>query len=141
MLYIDTETYSECELKKCGGYRYAQDPTTRVTLFGYAIDDAPAKVWDVTTGTEMPTDLKDALDDDSHLVLAHNSMFDRPVIQHTLNIKLPMHRWRDSMVKAYTLGLPGSLAQLGQALGLSDDQAKMSDGHKLGHEVLQASTI
>jgi len=58
-------------------------------------------------------------------------MFDRPVIQHTLNIKLPMHRWRDSMVKAYTLGLPGSLAQLGQALGLSDDQSKMSDGHKL----------
>ena len=131
MLYLDVETYSECELKKCGGFRYAQDPTTRVTLFGYAIDDAPAKVWDVTTGTEMPTDLKDALDDDSHLVLAHNSMFDRPVIQHTLNIVLPMHRWRDSMVKAYTLGLPGSLAQLGQALGLSDDQAKMSDGHKL----------
>ena len=131
MLYIDTETYSECELKKCGGYRYAQDPTTRVTLFGYAIDDAPAKVWDVTTGTEMPQDLSDALDDDNHLVLAHNSMFDRPVIEHTLNIKLPMHRWRDSMVKAYTLGLPGSLAQLGQALGLSDDQAKMSDGHKL----------
>jgi len=131
MLYIDTETYSECELKKCGGFRYAQDPTTRVTLFGYAIDDAPAKVWDVTTGTPMPTDLREALDDDNHLVLAHNSMFDRPVMQHTLNIKLPMHRWRDSMVKAYTLGLPGSLAQLGQALGLSDDQAKMSDGHKL----------
>ena len=131
MLYLDVETYSECELKKCGGFRYAQDCTTRVTLFGYAIDDAPAKVWDVTTGIAMPQDLKDALDDDDQLVLAHNSMFDRPVIQHTLNIKLPMHRWRDSMVKAYTLGLPGSLAQLGQALGLSDDQAKMSDGHKL----------
>jgi DNA polymerase len=131
MLYLDTETYSECDLKKTGGYRYAQHPTTRVTLFGYAIDDSPAKVWDVTTGSDMPTDLREALDDDNHLVLAHNSMFDRPVIQHTLNIVLPMHRWRDSMVKAYTLGLPGSLAQLGQALGLSDDQAKMSDGHKL----------
>ena len=65
MLYIDTETYSECELKKCGGYRYAQDKTTCVTLFGYAIDDAPAKVWDVTTGTPMPTDLREALDDDN----------------------------------------------------------------------------
>lgn len=131
MLFIDTETFSECDLKKTGGYRYAQHLTTRVTLFGYAIDDDAAKVWDVTTGTPMPDDLRDALDDDNRLVLAHNSMFDRPVIQHTLNIKLPMRRWRDSMVKAYTLGLPGSLAQLGQALGLSDDQAKMSDGHKL----------
>ena len=75
MLYLDVETYSECELKKCGGFRYAQDSTTRVTLFGYAIDDAPAKVWDVTTGIAMPQDLKDALDDDDQLVLAHNSMF------------------------------------------------------------------
>lgn len=41
-------------------YRYAEDPSTEVLLWGYAVDDQPARVWDVTAGP-MPEDLRVAL--------------------------------------------------------------------------------
>ena len=54
ILWLDLETWSKCDIKKCGGYRYAEDPSTEITLFGYAVGNEPAKVWDLTTGDEMP---------------------------------------------------------------------------------------
>ena len=38
-LFIDIETYCEVDLKKSGVYRYADDPSFEVQLFGFAYDD------------------------------------------------------------------------------------------------------
>ena len=59
LVYSDLETYSEWPISR-GAYRYAEDPSTEVLLWGYAVDDQPAHVWDVTAGP-MPEDLRAAL--------------------------------------------------------------------------------
>ena len=43
-LHLDLETYSACDLKKSGVYKYAEHETTRVLLAAYAIDDDPVEV-------------------------------------------------------------------------------------------------
>lgn len=133
-LWIDIETFSKINLKKVGAYRYAEDETTRVLLVGYAIDNDPARVWDVTATDECPEDLRQALENPDVVLVAHNSMFDRNVLSRKLEEFKPFadpKRWRDSMVQAYSMGLPGKLEQLSVILGLPEDKAKDHDGRRL----------
>lgn len=44
-LHIDIETYSEADLKEVGLYRYAEDPSTELTVVCYAFGDGPVHVW------------------------------------------------------------------------------------------------
>lgn len=126
-LYLDTETYNTADIK-VGTYRYGE--TVEVTLFGYAIDDQSAQVWDCTASSVMPEELAAAIADNDVIVVAHNVMFDRTVLRN-IGIDIPIERWRCNMVKSYSLGLPGGLEQLGQALGLDEEQSKLKEGKKL----------
>ena len=47
-LSIDIETYSDQPLPKTGVYRYVEDPDFVILLFGYAFDDDPVEVIDLT---------------------------------------------------------------------------------------------
>jgi DNA polymerase len=85
-LWLDLETYSEVELKTAGVYVYAAHPSTEITLFAYALDDGPVRVWDLTTGDPMPRDLRAALVDPSVTLIAHNAGFDRIILENCLEI-------------------------------------------------------
>jgi DNA-directed RNA polymerase specialized sigma subunit len=58
ILWLDLETYSETPITD-GAYKYAE--TAKVLLFSYAIDDAPACVFDGAHGQVWPRELLDAL--------------------------------------------------------------------------------
>lgn len=132
ILWVDLETWSKCDIKKCGGYRYAEDNSTEIMLFGYAVGNSPAKVWDLTTGDEMPEDLREAVNNPETVFIAHNSMFDRNVLKHKLGAPFgDPKRWKDTMILAYSVGLPGALGLLSEVLGLPQDKAKDKDGHRL----------
>lgn len=128
-LYLDTETYSELDLKRVGAWVYSHQ--CEVMLVAYAIDHGAAKVWDRTKGKKMPQELRQALDDPKVTVVMHNSQFDRWVLSHSLGCNIPTSRVQDTMVVGYACSLPGSLDQLGVAVGLDADFQKMSDGKKL----------
>ena len=128
MLYLDTETFSELDIRKVGTYRYTRN--CEVMLVGYAIDDEPAKVWDLTENITMPSCLENYLFNTDGLMTAHNAMFDRNVIINTI-ADIPVERFRCTMVKAYTLGLPPALGQLGEVIGMPEDEQKMKQGKKL----------
>lgn len=130
ILWFDLETYSECDLKKAGAHRYAEDPTTEVLLFGYALDDEPADVWDATQGP-MPSRLDAILRDPDVQLRAHNCAFDSQLINVTLGYNLPVTRYFCTMAMAMTLGLPASLAELGTVVGLSEKDAKLKEGKRL----------
>lgn len=127
ILWGDLETFSATPITN-GTDVYAAD--AEIMLFSYAIDEGPAKVWDLTVEPIMPNDLAEALEDESVLLNFHNSFFDRTVLQHAGFI-FPFTRWRDTMVKAMTHSLPGSLASLCEILGIPDDQAKAKRGKEL----------
>ena len=43
--HIDIESFSEAPLKKCGLYRYAEDPSTEIWEVCYAFGDGAVNVW------------------------------------------------------------------------------------------------
>lgn len=130
-LWADLETFSRRDIKN-GPHQYAED--CYVLLFGYAIDDEPAKVWDLTVTETMPEDLRAALADPGVNTVWHNGAnFDVPVLRKAknLHVDLPIERVDDCMVKAYSHGLPGALGTLSEVFGLPVDQAKDKDGRRL----------
>lgn len=135
-LYIDYETYSEVPIKH-GVYAYAE--RAEILLMSYAIDDGPARVWDVTCeNINKHPDLIEAIIDPNVTVTAHNSMFDRTISRLAANapqiIKVmgnDVSRWRDTMVKAYSVSLPGALGTLSEIFRLAEDKAKDKEGRQL----------
>lgn len=133
-LWFDCETYSECDLKAHGTHRYAEHPSTEITVAQWAIDDGEPRVWDCTDKNANPQlwgELRVMLDDPRVTIVAHNSMFDRTLLRHCWGIDVPVSRWQDTMIKGMAHGLPGSLDKIGQIMGLDADQAKDKRGRDL----------
>lgn len=132
ILWLDTETFSECDLKTAGTHRYAEHPSTEIIVVQWAIDDGEPQVWDCTAGDGYVDEaLTWKLLDPTVTIVAHNSHFDRTVIRHVWGLDIPVERWQDTMVKALAHGLPGSLDKIGQILGLEADEAKDKRGREL----------
>lgn len=140
ILSIDLETLGHVDIKSAGGYKYAE--SCEILLFGYAYDDDPVRVIDLTNGEEIPRFVISDLTDRDVLKTAYNAQFERTVLTHWMRKRglLPEDEWLDArqwlctMVLGLTLGLPGHLAGLGEAMGLSEDEAKMAVGKKLIRE-------
>jgi DNA polymerase len=130
-LFGDTETFSECDLKKAGTHRYAADPSTEVIVWQWALDGAEPVVEDLT-GRKMPSAESLALLNDPDVMLVfHNAAFDRAVIREVWGLDIPPERWFCTMVQAMAHGLPGSLDKLSTILGLEADEAKDKRGREL----------
>ena len=128
MIWLDLETFC-AEPIASGVYKYAE--TARILLCAYAFDDAPALVYDATSGEPWPVELLRRLADPHELIVAHNSNFDRTVLRRYLPQVGDPARWRDTMICAYSLSLPGSLADLCELCRLPVDKAKDADGKRL----------
>lgn len=127
---IDIETYSSVSLQKCGVYAYASHPDFEILLFGYAFDDGPVDVIDLTR-EEMPEELKEAIFDPEILKTAFNAPFERTCIASYFGQPTPPEQWNCTAVMARELGLPNSLEQVGSVLGLPDDKQKSKTGRAL----------
>lgn len=136
VLGIDLETRNKEDIKKVGGYRYAEN--CEILLFAYAYDEDPVQVIDMASGEEIPRFvISDVLDNPDVLKVAYNAQFERTVLSNYFRSKrmltgwLDAHQWLCTMVLGMTLGLPAGLDALGKVLGLSEDKAKMAIGKKL----------
>lgn len=129
--FCDTETFSEVDIGKCGSYRYIEDNSTEVLLLTYAFGDEPVKCADLVSGDPWPEDFLAAYDDPDTLLIAHNcSGFEWPLFNRFLH-PLPPERYFDTMHLAAQCGLPQSLGGAGEAIGLTEEQAKIKDGRAL----------
>ena len=129
-MFVDIETYSSASLPDVGVYKYAESPDFDILLFGYAFDDEPVEVIDLTAG-HFPEDLKAALYDPSVVKVAHNSQFERVCLSAYFQEQIPPGAFEDTMVMASWCGLPLSLDAVGQALQLSEEESKMKEGKAL----------
>lgn len=141
-IWLDDETYSPIPITN-GVDRYAEG--VEIMIRALALDDGPVIITDLTPGGDVwllqhdelvPAPLEyvhaldEALDDPDAEVWAQNSRFDRTV-ERVAGLKIPLHRWRDTMVQAMAHGLPGKLEQICQALKLPEDKAKDKTGKAL----------
>mgnify|MGYP002129061606 FL=1 len=128
-LFLDIETYSEIDLKKAGGYRYAE--ACEVLMVQVAVDDDPVVVWDLTDGQDVKSRLwaLQGMIDVVDTVVTHGN-FERVVLaQH--GVTIPVEKLEDTMVLALQHSLPGGLGQLCDILNVPVDKAKDKDGKKL----------
>ena len=140
ILSIDIETYSPVDLSRSTVYRYAEHPDFQILLFGYAIDDGPVTVIDVTK-EPIPRDIILLLTKEDVIKQAYNANFERVCLSNYIKAPerlpdwdawfLPPKQWRCTMVHAMSCGLPRALKDVGAVLELAEDQAKMKEGDAL----------
>lgn len=128
-LHFDYETASRCDLIGRGMMAYMRDPSTRVLMMGWAIDDGPVRLWLPHEG-KPPAELREAMRDPHVTKLAWNAPFERTATKYVLKSPI-IGPWRDVMVMAYYASLPGSLEAAGKAVGLPLDAQKFADGKRL----------
>lgn len=150
-LWSDLETYSEVPIKN-GTHAYAEG--AEVMVWAFADGDGEVYVWDLVNSMlhwvdELsgvwveesipyglpPVELDRMIDDHEYQVWFQNGgMFDFVVLKHALPDvlkRIPLSRWRDTMVQAFSHALPGSLDKLGAALRLNEDDKKDGRGKAL----------
>jgi DNA polymerase len=96
----------------------------------YKVDDGPVLIWEAWRDP-MPDSFRTVLENESTLLVAHNSNFDRNVLKYALGWETSIERHRCTRAQAYAHGMPGALETLGQVLGLPYDQQKLHDGARL----------
>ena len=123
--FLDFETYSEVNIKKAGGYRYAQHPSTIVLICSYAEDDGPVRRW--FPGDPFPFR--------RGKFVAHNSEFEYLIWKYVCSRlygwrTVPKRsNWIDTASVARYYGLPGSLDGSSKALHLK--YKKDDVGHRI----------
>ena len=146
---IDLETRSSVDIGKSGVYRYTEAEDFAILLFGYSVDGGAVQVIDIANGEWIPQEILDALTDESIIKWAFNANFERVCLSrylsdlgialdpsrdnHPLSVEcarfLSPRSWRCTMVWSAYMGLPLSLAAVGQVLGL--EEQKMTEGKAL----------
>lgn len=130
-LSIDLETYSEIDIAKCGSFRYIDDESFEILLLGYAFDDEPVTVIDLTADEEVPADFLAALYDPEVTKTAWNCAFERFGLWKHFGRYCPAEQWSDTMILSAVCGLPLGLGEAGKALRLEADEAKDREGKAL----------
>lgn len=108
-LHLDLEVFSNVDIKSAPLDVYAADPSTKILMAAWAVDEEPVTVWDADTG-KAPARLSAALRDPSVEVVAWNINYERTVLRHK-GLDIPLERWLDVMVLARYAGLPGRLKE------------------------------
>lgn len=133
-LGIDIETFSSVDLKKYGAYAYSEAPDFEILLIGYKFsDEDKVKLIDLTDDPEELENLRfwDALTDPEVVKTAYNANFERTCLARYTGKAMPPEQWRCTMILAVQLGLPRSLAAVGPALGLTEEEQKKKTGAAL----------
>lgn len=143
-LFVDTETYSETDIRSAGLHKYMEDPAFEILLLPYAWNDEPVRVLDLTPLTvyrntcsdeiyrETEEELQDiiaGLQDPDTIKVAHNDAFERTAYHRQFGFYQPQEQWVDTMILCAMNGLPMSLDAAGAALQLP--QQKMKEGGSL----------
>ena len=132
-LSIDIETFSSYDLSKVGVYKYVESPDFDILLFGVSINGGEVEVYDLKNGDTLPDYLHEALLSKDVIKWAYNALFERICISKYLGLKqgsyLDPASWRCTMIWSATLGLPFSLGQVGEVLGI--DKKKLEEGKNL----------
>lgn len=134
-LAVDIETYSSVDIGS-GAYAYSEAPDFTILLIGYKFsDEKDAHCIDCTQeGWEQSDEGQTfipALINPAIIKTAYNANFERTCLAKWSGHKMPPEQWRDTMILAVQMGLPRSLADVGAALGLPEDQQKLKTGKAL----------
>jgi DNA polymerase bacteriophage-type len=155
IVHLDFETFSECELKDAGVYRFSEHPSTALNVAGYAFGDGPVFQWvpfestpaleailaevrklrpeaEVFCGKHVPIALAAHIEAGKE-IRAHNAQFERVVSNGVAGKRLgiPEIKIEQTVCTAAKMsanGMPRSLEMGAAALGteLKDSGGRIS---------------
>jgi DNA polymerase len=129
MIFVDFETRSHVDLKRCGVYRYATDPSTEVICAAIHFDGLMhvwrnPKLYPGDENDEILDLLARHMDSTDDMVCAHNASFDRLIWEHCTDFPpAPTERWICTAYQARVNALPGALDAVGRFLKLPQQKA------------------
>lgn len=127
-LAIDIETYSSADIRY-GVYKYADSPDFEILLLGYAFDDEPVQVADLTR-EEVPARFVQALFDRSVTKTAFNANFEMTCLRKFYP-DMPLECWECTSILSLYNSLPTGLANVAKILKLGEDKQKDARGKAL----------
>lgn len=133
-VHIDIETYSECDLRKCGVYRYAEDQTTEILIAAMNFDGCWDITLDLTLGSgkeEFEDTIRGLIADRDTMFWAHNAAFERIMLKTVFSLDIPADRWRCTQVLGYLMAFSGGLGDMVAALSSDSNVQKDAIGKKL----------
>ena len=126
--YFDFETRSPTPISQ-GLDNYSAK--AEAMLLSWCVDDGPPQLWDIMRDPKMPAAFEAVLADPECILIAHNCQFDMTILQRCLGRYVDLRRFRCTAAQARAHALPASLEMVGIALGLSEEERKLSDGKAL----------
>lgn len=130
---LDFETRSACDIKECGAYRYAEDPSTEVLIIAVSHNGGPVKTWDIRQGLDRPNSalsmLREAIEKRWE-IHAFNSQFEFAILKYvcTRQFTFPapdVNQMRCTAAVCRAAGLPPSLKRAAEFLKLPIQKDKM----------------
>lgn len=143
---LDYETFSECDLKKAGGWEYSVHPSTEILCAAYRIGTreslrkAKTQLWIPSRSDTAFAPLLQALRNKDIDLVAHNASFEQMITRNVFGPKymrskveelqgIPVERWHCTAAMSRSVGIPGDLEGAGAAMRLKVQKDK--EGHKL----------
>lgn len=128
-IFIDFETKSFSPLPKVGAWVYSEHPSTDIIMMSYAVEDAPPQMWH--PGLVIPD-----FESEDFVYIARNALFEYAI---AVNVGIPKYNfpermrdiknWNCTRVSSLQIGLPASLENCGEALGIATK--KLDTGKRL----------
>lgn len=130
--HLDWETRCELDLEEVGLDVYSDHPSCEIIMANYARGDRKVQTWEPHLKSQIPAELEDAILDPFTTIHAWGAQFERTISRKLLKIDKPASEWYCVMAHARYLGLPGTLHDAGEVLGLGDAAKLRTGGGKTG---------
>lgn len=127
-IHVDFETYCDLNLKQVGGDRYLAHPSCELLMAAWAFDVEPVQQ---EVGRHPGGLLTFLRSNPSIQIAAFNARFERLAFRYLLGQDLPPERFYCVQAHAYALGFFGGLKDVGNQVGLEQDQKKLTTGTRL----------
>lgn len=131
VFHMDYETYCDLDIKVVGAEAYCRHPSFRILMCSYAMGNNPVKLWVPEEGEPMPQEFWDAHDNPDVSLCGFNVAFERACTRWGLGWGIPASRYRCTMAKAYGLSFFGTMAMVGEQIGIPKDKEKLAIGGRL----------
>ena len=131
-LHFDYETYSLADLSEVGLHNYVNHPSTGISCMAWALDNNDVERW-LPHVSKPPKKFLDALKDPNILKIAWNAQFEFEFTNVVLpryageSLNIPIEQWRDPIILAHNISLPGKLDTVAQILKMKEQKDPRGD--------------
>jgi DNA polymerase bacteriophage-type len=131
-LHFDYETYSLADLSEVGLHNYVHHPSTGISCMSWALDNEDIELW-LPHVSKPPKKFLTALKDPTIIKIAWNAQFEFEFTNVVLPryagepLKIPIEQWRDPIILAHNISLPGKLDTVAQILKMAEQKDPRGD--------------